>query len=97
VADQVFNAGLDLGLGRHRVDRLWKFAETTNNGNHDIGDTPAPYLIYETHQNLVPSVCSIQMPGISLIPYGRTPSAIWSIFKPSGVTWRLGKCDQVKI
>jgi hypothetical protein len=21
----------------------------------------------------------------------------WSIFKPSGITWRLGKCDQTKV
>ena len=45
----MFNAGLDLGLGRHRVDWLWKFAETINNGNDDIGDTPVPDLVHNTH------------------------------------------------
>jgi hypothetical protein len=31
-----------------------------------------------------------------LVPSGRIPSAIWSIFKPSGFTWRFEKCDQLK-
>jgi hypothetical protein len=45
----VYNACADHGLGRHRVDRLRKFAETINNGNHDIGDTPVPDLVHNTH------------------------------------------------
>jgi hypothetical protein len=26
-----------------------------------------------------------------------TKEFYWSIFKPSGITWRLGKCDQTKV
>ena len=50
----MYNACADHGLGRHRVDRLWKFAETINNGNHDIGDTPVSELVYNPHQKLAP-------------------------------------------
>jgi hypothetical protein len=38
VADQVYNAGLHHGPGKHRIDRLRKSPETINNGNQDIGD-----------------------------------------------------------
>jgi hypothetical protein len=52
VADQVYNAGLHHGPGKHRIDRLRKSPETINNGNQDIGDTPVPELVHDTHPEL---------------------------------------------
>lgn len=67
-----------------RGDRLRKALEAIDNGHQDIGNAPVLEFVHHPEpeprpapgQALAPSVCSIQMPGISLPPLGNMPSAI---------------------
>ena len=75
IADQVNDAGLDLGLWKHRGDRLRKALQAIDDGDQDVFE-PRFFSSFMTRsQNFAPSVCSIHRPRISLVPSGRTPRA----------------------
>ena len=76
MADQVNDAGLNDRLRENGIDRLGEALQAIDDGDQNVL-TPRFFSSFMTRsQNLAPSVCSIQMPRISLVPSGRMPSAM---------------------
>jgi len=67
------DAGLNLGERKNAGDRFGKSFEPIDPAIR-ISATPRFLISVITRsQNLAPSLCSIQIPRISLVPAGRTP------------------------
>ena len=75
MADQMDDAGLNDCLWENGINGLGKTLQAVDHGDENVLDPAGLQLVYDAQQNLAPSVCSIQMPRISLVPPGRTPSA----------------------
>jgi transposase len=76
ITDQMHDAGLDHGLGKHRGDLLGKALEPVDHPDQNVLDSAVAQLAH--HPQPTPSLCSIQMPRISLWPEQQTPIAMYT-------------------